>query len=150
MLVGDGVMRGKLESTVESAGKSSVIRFAGYVREVADVVDAIDIGANCSATEGIPRTLLEAGAAGVPVVATNVGGVPDALDDGVTGILCPPGDANAIETGLVRLIEDAELRAKMGAAARARVATVFSIETCSQRLIADYETLLADRKAGSE
>ncbi len=150
VLVGDGVMRGKLESTVESAGKSSVIRFAGYVREVADVVDAIDIGANCSATEGIPRTLLEAGAAGVPVVATNVGGVPDALDDGVTGILCPPGDANAIETGLVRLIEDAELRAKMGAAARARVATVFSIETCSQRLIADYETLLADRKAGSE
>ena len=150
VLVGDGVMRGRLEQVVESAGKSDVIRFVGYVREVADVVDAVDIAVNCSATEGIPRTLLEAGAGGVPTVATDVGGVPDALDNGVTGILCPSGDARAIETGLVRLIEDAELRAKMGAAARERVATVFSVETCPLRLIADYETLLADRKAGAE
>ena len=149
VLVGDGVMHGQLEETVASAGKEGVIRFAGYVHEMADVAGAIDIAVNCSATEGIPRTLLEAGAAGVPAVATDVGGVPDALDDGVTGILCPPGDADAIETGLTRLIEDTELRAKMGAAARERVATVFSIETCSRRLITDYETLLSDRKAGA-
>ena len=150
VLVGDGTMRKRLEQTVMSAGKGDVIRFAGYVHEVADVADAIDIGVNCSATEGIPRTLLEAGAAGVPVVATDVGGVPDALDDGVTGILCPSGDARAIEAGLTRLLEDVELRAKMGAAARDRVATVFSIEMCSWRLIAEYETLLADRAAGPE
>jgi len=149
VLVGDGDLRGRIEQAVAAMGKDGAVRVTGYVSEMGDVVDAVDIVVNCSATEGIPRTLLEAGAAETPAVATNVGGVPDALEDGVTGILCPPGDVAAIESGVARLIEDAELRGTMGAAARERVATVFSVETCSRRLIDDYEALLSTRQAGA-
>lgn len=149
VLVGDGAMRAKLEHAIASAGKSDAIILAGYVVGMADVIDAVDIVVCCSSTEGVPRTLLEAGAGAVPVVATDVGGVPDAVDDGVTGIICPPGDVHAIEDGIRRLIKDAGLRATMGAAARDHVATVFSVDTCSQRLIDDYEILLSDPRAGA-
>ncbi|MFH1730548.1 MAG: glycosyltransferase [Planctomycetota bacterium] len=149
VLVGDGAMRATLEQTIASAGKSDAIMLAGYVVGMADVIDALDIVVSCSTTEGVPRTLLEAGAGAVPVVATDVGGVPDAVDDGVTGIICPPGDVRAIADGIRRLIKDAGLRARMGIAAKGRIATVFSVDTCSQRLIDDYEILLSDPRAGA-
>ncbi len=147
-LVGDGDMGPQLREAVAAAGNENVILFPGYVRAMADVVDAVDLVVNCSSTEGVPRTLLEAGAAGAPAVATDVGGVPDVVDGGVTGVLCPPGDVTALEDGVRRLIGAPALRERMGAAARERVATVFSIETCSNRLIEDYERLLPAARPG--
>ena len=149
VLVGDGAMRAGLEQTIAAAGKSDAIILAGYVVGMADVIDAADIVVSCSSTEGVPRTLLEAGAGAMPVVATDVGGVPDAIDDGVTGIICPPGDVRALENGIRRLIKDAGLRSRIGAAAKQRIATVFNIDICSQRLIDDYEILLSDPRAGA-
>jgi len=116
---------------------------------MADVIDAVDIVVSCSSTEGVPRTLLEAGAGAVPVVATDVGGVPDVVDDGVTGIICPPGDVRAVEDGIRRLIKDANLRATMGAAARDRIASVFSTDICSRRLIDEYRDLLLGERGAS-
>lgn len=139
VLVGDGEM---LDDLKEQTG---AVVFAGYVRAMADVLEAVDIAVNCSSTEAIPRTLLEAGSAGVAVVATAVGGVPDAIEDGVTGILCPPGDAESIKAGVARLIEDVELRLTMGAAAHERVAGVFGVDACSQRLAEVYESLVNQR-----
>jgi len=150
VLVGDGDMREELRQQAESPGGTDAIIFAGYVRAMADVLEAIDIAVNCSSTEAIPRTVLEAGSAGRPVVATAVGGVPDAVQDGVTGILCPPGDVEAIEAGIARLIENAELRQTMGAAARERVERVFGVAACSQRLLDLYRSLTARKELGDK
>ena len=142
VLIGDGEMREELEQRIKSLDKSNVVIFAGYVRAMADVLDAIDIAVNCSSTEAIPRTVLEAGSAGRPVVATAVGGVPDAIADGKTGILAPPGEVGAIEAGIAKLIQDNELRRQMGIAARERIGTVFSVEACTRRLAGLYGQLL--------
>ncbi len=146
VLVGDGEMREELEQRVKSLDKSNVVIFAGYVSAMADVLDAIDIAVNCSSTEAIPRTLLEAGSAGRPVVATAVGGVPDAIADGKTGILAPPGDVEAIKAAVARLVEDAALRSRMGIAAQEHVHTVFGVEACSQRLIEAYRSLIGQKE----
>jgi len=140
VLVGDGLMRDKLEA------QGAPVLFAGYVRHMADVLRAVDIAVNCSLTEAIPRTVLEAGSAGIPVVATRVGGIPDAVEDGVTGILCDPGDAAAVAAAITKLAEDPALRAALGAAAKERVGTVFSIAACSERLAEAYESVLKERK----
>ena len=140
-LVGTGVMLDHLRR--QAAGRPSSILFAGHVHEMADVLEAVDVAVNCSSTEGLPRSLLEAGAAGVPAVATAIGGVPDVIVHGATGILCPAGDVGTLETGVAHLIEDVEVRRRMGATAQQRVRTVFSTETCTDHLIETYNLLLA-------
>jgi len=141
VLVGAGGMIGELRRRVALTGRRDAIVFAGYVDSVGDVFDTVDIVVSCSSTEAVPRTLLESSAAGLPVVATAVGGVADIVEDGVTGILCQPGDAEAITKGVARLIGDAVLRRRFGAAARERVARKFSIAACSKRLVEVYESL---------
>ena len=140
-LAGDGPLMPRLQTAVVRL--SGRVLLAGYVMEVGDVLRAADVVLNCSTTEGLPGALLEAGAMGVPAVATAVGGVPDIIQDGVTGILCPPGDVEAIKAAVARLIEDTELRENMGAAARERVERVFGVEACTERLIQVYEGLLS-------
>ncbi len=139
VLVGDGPLRPELES------HPGPVRCAGYVREMADVWDGADIAVNCSTTEALPRTLLEAGAAGVPAVAASVGGIPDVVIDGETGLLCPPDDASELVNAIRRLATDAGLRSQMGRAAKERVETVFSVAACSRKLVALYRSLLEER-----
>lgn len=142
--VGDGSMTERLRADAAPLGDRVV--FAGYMRDVGDVYRAANIVANTSNTEALPRTLLEAGIMGVPVVATNVGGAAEIIEDGVTGILCPPGDVGAISAALTRLIEDTNFRTRAGAAARERVGTLFSIAACGRRLLEVYEAVIARRK----
>ena len=92
--------------------------------------------------EGFPNVVIEAMAAGLPVVATPVGAIPEAIEDGRSGLLVPVRDANALEKALCRLIEDPALRAELGARARARVEAVFSFEAVVARLEAIYRELL--------
>lgn len=139
VLVGDGPMRPEL-----SAGPGPV-HCAGYVREIGDVWRAADVAVNCSVTEALPRSLLEAAAAGVPAVATDVGGIPDAVVDGETGLLCPPDDPGALADAIGRLIREPELRVRLGRAAKERVQTVFSVEACSRNLASLYRRLLEER-----
>ncbi len=141
VLVGTGAMLPELRRQVASTGRRDALVFAGYVASVGDVFDTVDIVVSCSSTEAVPRVLLESGAAGLPVVATAVGGVPDVVEDGVTGILCQPGDVGAITNGVARLIGDTALRKRLGAAAQERVASKFSIEACSRRLVEVYEAV---------
>lgn len=141
MLVGDGPMLEKLKRQAAVAEHSESIIFTGYVHGMADVLRSLDVAVSCSSTEGLPRTLLEAGVNAVAVVATSVGGTGDVVENGVTGILCCSGDVTAVEAGVARLIADTEMRRSMGAAARERVATHFSIEACSRHLAETYESL---------
>ncbi|HVH20206.1 MAG TPA: glycosyltransferase, partial [Myxococcota bacterium] len=93
--------------------------------------------------EGFPNVVIEAMAAGLPVVATPVGAIAEAIEDGTSGLLVPVRDAAALEAALRRLIEDAALRHALGAAARARVESVFAFEAVVARLAAIYDELLA-------
>jgi glycosyltransferase involved in cell wall biosynthesis len=112
---------------------------------VAACLDAADIFALPSRTEAFPNALLEAMAAGLPVVATEVGGIPEIVDEGRTGLMVAPGDPQALADRLCGLMADGESAARMGAAARLAVGARFSFE----RMIADfdhvYTTQLAHR-----
>ena len=92
--------------------------------------------------EGFPNVVIEAMAAGLPVVATPVGAIPEAIEDGKSGLLVPVNDTTALEAALRRLIDDPTLRRTLGAAARERAVAMFSLESVVARLGALYEDLL--------
>ncbi|MEK6529428.1 MAG: glycosyltransferase, partial [candidate division NC10 bacterium] len=94
-------------------------------------------------TEGVPQSLLQAMAAGVPVVASAVGGIPEAIEDGATGLLVPPGDPAALAAALGSVLKDPEAARRRAAAGRALVAARFSRERMMGRLTALYGELIA-------
>lgn len=100
-----------------------------------------------SQNEGLPIVVLEAMAHGRAVVATPVGGIPSVVEDGVTGLLVPPGDPDALRTAIVRLLDDAELCRRMGDAGRQRIRALCSWERVTQATLAAYEDALANRPA---
>ena len=116
--VGDGEMRPAVEEAVRSEGLQERMILAGWRRDVPELLRAADVFALSSLWEGLPRTVVQARACGLPVVATAVNGTPEAVDDGRTGLLVPPSDPEAFARALVRLAQDPGLRTSMGEAAR--------------------------------
>lgn len=121
LLVGDGPLRPALTRAVEEAGLARVVSFLGVRRDLDVIFGAIDILVLPSLWEGVPLVLLAGMAAGLPVVATAVGGVPEVVRDGVNGLLVPAGDASALARALGQLVKDRRLRAMLGVAARETV-----------------------------
>ena len=120
ILVGDGPLRGQLEHQARSLGVAPKVRFEGSVREVWPFLADADLFALASRYEPLGIAALEAMAAGLPVVASRVGGLADLVEPGVTGELVPPGDPNALAARLVALIQTPASLKAMGAASRAR------------------------------
>jgi glycosyltransferase involved in cell wall biosynthesis len=146
MLVGrDGGTRNALERLGAELDLDGRLRFAGLMPSVPSPHHLFDISVLCSTSEGLPNSILEAMAAGRPVVATRVGAVADAVLDGETGVLVPPGDERALADALRRLVKDPALRERMGAAARARARAEYSADAAIQALIACYDELCARR-----
>jgi glycosyltransferase involved in cell wall biosynthesis len=119
-VAGDGPLRGALERQAATL-PSGMVRFLGETHDVNVLLAESDVLVLSSDHEGTPNVLLEAACAGLPVVATAVGGVPDIVGDGTTGILVPPDDPAALASALARLAGDPKLRRRMGDAARLRV-----------------------------
>jgi len=159
LIIGDGDMRPGLEADFRQAG----IPYAYYPEdprhtqaiciswqtEMDNVLAGLDIVALSSHNEGTPVSLIEAQAAGRPVVSTNVGGVADVVSDGITGFITPPGNAEDFAMALLRLTEDPELRQRFGKAGREAVRERFSY----QRLVKDmdgYYRLLLDQAKGQK
>lgn len=142
VIVGDGQLRGEMEDLVKRRGVGDVVRFAGVRRDIPQVLAAADIFALSSNCEGLPIAVLEAMAAGLPIVSTAVDGIPEVVLDGQVGLLCPPQDARALADQLRTVIENPELRHKMGEAARVRVNTVFSAQRMAAKTARLYFTLL--------
>ncbi len=132
VVVGDGDLAPSLR-----ARRDDGVVFLGWRRDLATILADTDLALLTSRSEGTPVALVEAAAAGVPAVATRVGGVPSVVLDGVTGVLAPPGDVAAIAAAVVGLLRDAPRRRAMGAAARARAAERWS----DARLFADLRAL---------
>jgi glycosyltransferase involved in cell wall biosynthesis len=137
LLVGDGDDRERLERLAHGRGLARSVLFLGYQEDVARWYAACDVILLTSANEGTPVTLIEALAAGRPVVATRVGGVPDVVDDGVTGFLVRAGDTHAIAERLALLASDPGLGRRMGEEGRRRVLERYAVD----RLVDDVDRL---------
>jgi glycosyltransferase involved in cell wall biosynthesis len=138
LVLGDGPKRAEIERSMSGLGERVI--FAGYRTDVAAVLDAADVLVHPSRADAFPTALLEAMAAGVPSVATAVGGIPEAVAEGETGFLIPaPPRADDLADALEPLLADEGLRARMGAAARARFEAEFTVGRWLERLIALYE-----------
>jgi glycosyltransferase involved in cell wall biosynthesis len=120
-LIGGGPLAGILRAALASRGLSDAFHLAGHSDEVAARLAEAAVCVLPSRSEGLPNALLEAMAAGVPVVATNVGGTPEIVQDGRTGLLVPPGDPAALAAGITRVLDDPPAAARMAVAARAYV-----------------------------
>jgi glycosyltransferase involved in cell wall biosynthesis len=128
LVVGDGELRADLEAAAWEMGLDAAIHLVGARNNVRDYLAAMDVFVLSSVTEGLSMTLLEAMAAGLPVVATRVGGNPEVVVDGETGLLVPPRDAKALAAAIGSLLEHPERARAMGAAGRARVHEQFSLD----------------------
>ena len=133
LVVGDGPERNGLEARAREAGPSDRVRFLGHRDDARRVLAACDIYANSSTFEGISLTILEAMAAGLPIVATAVGGTPEIVDASC-GVLTPPRDAARLANALVSLASDRARRMEMGAAGRRAVEARFTLD----RMVDDY------------
>jgi len=129
VLFGDGPLRSSLQDQVVRCGLQDWFVMPGFRDDLDELLPSLDLLCSSSYSEGLPNVILEAHAAGVPVVATAVGGTPEVVDDGETGFLVPSGCASALAGPIIRLASDASLRELMGAAARDRVREQFSFPT---------------------
>jgi glycosyltransferase involved in cell wall biosynthesis len=142
-IAGDGPERAALERLAGELGVAAQVDFLGYCADPGAVYRAADIVALASRGEALPLVLLEAGCLARPVVATAVGGVAEAVADGITGLLAPPDDPPALAAALARLIADPEARRRMGAAGQARVAGGFSLAQMTAGFLDVYRGLAA-------
>ncbi len=127
LIVGRGRLLEELEAHAARLGIASHVRFLGHCEDVRDLLSVCDIFVLPSLSEGMPLALLEAMAAGVPAVATRVGGVGEVIEDRKTGLLVPPGDSHALADGMMTLLENWPLARELGEAARQMVASRFSL-----------------------
>jgi glycosyltransferase involved in cell wall biosynthesis len=155
LLAGDGETRPAMEALAKELGLidrkdgepangrgRARVRFLGFRSDVPDLLGAADVFALPSRNEGLPLSVLEAMAEGLPVVATPVGGVPELVRDGTDGLLVPVEDDAALATAIARLADDAGLRAAMGAAGRDRARGEFSFDRMTERYERLYGSLL--------
>ena len=137
LVVGDGPLRAELERLVQERSLGGRVVFLGERRDVPELLRAMDAFVLPSRSEGLPMALLEAMACGLPVVATRVGGIPEAVREGEGGLLCDPGDSGGLRDALCRLISDPPLRRRLGRGARVAFERRFSL----QRMVEGYERL---------
>jgi glycosyltransferase involved in cell wall biosynthesis len=132
VIVGGGAEEPRLRALAAELGIAERTLFTGVRDDVREILPAFDVSCLSSVHEGAPLVVLESMAAGVPMVATDCGALRDLVDDGGDGFLVPVGDPAALAARLARLVDDPQLRADMGARARARAEREYSIETTVQ------------------
>jgi succinoglycan biosynthesis protein ExoA len=142
VLLGEGRERENLESQVKRLGLENIVVLPGFHTNVARWMQAFDVLANCSLTEGIPNAILEALAVGTPVVATAVGGVPELIKDRETGLLVATGSSEALGGALAQVLRDSSLAWKLGQSGRDWVRTRFSASVQRDSLLEAYRQIL--------
>ena len=148
-MIGDGPLHGELKARRTALGLETVVEMPGAA-EQDDVLhwwQRAAVGVLSSENEGMPVCLMEAAACGVPVVAPAVGGIPELVQDGETGLLARPDDIASLVVALERLLRDAELRRRLGSAARRRAQEKFSVRHQADSLLALWSEALADGSA---
>jgi glycosyltransferase involved in cell wall biosynthesis len=140
LLVGDGSQREALEGAAAALGEAArSVRFLGWHDEVASLTGILDLAVLPSYREALGLAVIEALASGRPVVASAVGGIPELIKDGQTGLLVPPGDSAALAKAITRLLEDPAYAARLGVAGQRLVHERFCLELMIRRIAAVYD-----------
>ena len=147
LIVGEGEERAALESRIAGHGLGDAVLLLGHRTDVADVLRACDVAVCCSDSEGMPVSVIEEMEAGLPIVATRVGGLPDLVDDGVHGLLVEPRDPDGLAKAIGDLLADPAAARAMGERARQRRESEFDIDVMVRRIEELYGGLLARRRA---
>jgi len=132
----------KMKNLVQKLGIEKQVIFIGQVGDIREILNSLDVVVLASLREPLGRVLLEAMACGKPVVATRVGGIPEVVEDGITGILVPPADPLALANAIINILSDREMAKKMGMEGRKRVEEEFSIERYVRNIERIYEEIL--------
>lgn len=146
VIIGDGSLRGELEQATSDLNLNRNVEFIGVRHDIPDQLQNLDIFALSSTTEGISLTLLEAMATGLPIVATDVGGNPEVVVDGVTGFIVPSKNPELMAEKLAQLIHDHALRVRMGVEGRRRVEEHFDIRQTARQYEELYREILGGRQ----
>ncbi len=139
---GRGPLAAELRAAIAQRGLGQSMVLAGFRDDMHRVIGGLDVLVHPALAEGLGVALLEAGAARVPVIASAAGGIPEVVLDGETGLLVPPGDPAALSAAMLRLLGDPALAARLGAAARVRVETHFSVAAMAAGNLAVYRHVL--------
>lgn len=146
VLAGDGSLRKRVEMKVKRLGLKDKVDFLGWRSDTPLLLENCDVFVLSSDWEGFGSVLVEAMASGKPIVATKVGGVPEVVEDGVTGFLVPPQDSDALASAILRLAKDEKLRKMMGNKGRERVVEEFDISLTARRYEQLYKEALGREK----
>ncbi len=146
LCVGEGPDRPQLEALAANHRVSDCVHFVGHREDVPDWLDAADLVALASRSEGMPYTLLEAMALGNAVVATRIGGIADVVEDGTTGVLVPPENAPALADAIINLLAEPRSRERIGEAARTEILQSYTAEATARAVVDLYEDLVVNAR----
>ena len=146
--IGQGPLQSKLEEQIKSAGITEKITVLGFVEDVRPLLACSDIFVLPSRAEGMPRAMMEAMSMSLPCVATNVGGIAEVIEDGVSGLLAEFGDVETFGRNIISLVNDKALRNHMGLAARNRIKNSFDMELIAKKHIKLFEMVAAGCRDG--
>jgi glycosyltransferase involved in cell wall biosynthesis len=150
LVVGDGERREELQRLAHRLGLGSRVHFLGWRDDLETILGGLDVVICSSRNEGTPVALIEAMAAGVPVLSTDVGGVGDLVTHGETGWLVPPGDPSALARGIERLLGDPPLRHRLAGAARPVALERHHVKHLIRRMESLYTGLVPERHGQSK
>ncbi len=142
MVVGEGSLKNSLKELVEKLKIENNVIFTGFRKDVYKIIKTIDILVVPSLIETLSSVSIEAGVFKKPVIATSVGGIPEVVEDGVTGLLVPSKDPERMAEAILQLLKDEDLRMKMGEAGRKKVESFFNIEQTVKKTEEIYDKLL--------
>jgi glycosyltransferase involved in cell wall biosynthesis len=147
VILGEGDLREHLQKQVHEHRLEKHVLLPGFRIDVLGCLKAFDVFVMSSVTEGLGTSLLDAMAASRPIVATTAGGIPEIVEDGVNGLLVPPRDQQALADAVVRALNDADLRRRMGEAGFARVNERFTVERMVAETAAAYESVVKSQRS---
>jgi len=146
LVAGDGPLAGALQSLARELGLADDVRFLGHRKDSHDILGLLDLFVLPSLSEGIPLVLLEALALSRPVVATNVGGIPEVVEHGRSGVLVPAGRPDELARGCLTVMDNPALAQRLGQAGRTRVEEAFSADAMAEKVAQIYRTLVGPRE----
>lgn len=144
LIVGDGPLRGELESRSRDLGVGENFIFLGFRKDVARLLSGADLMVMPSLNEGLGMSMVEAMALSLPVVGTKVGGIPDVVGDGVTGLLVPPNDSEELARACIEVLKDIDRAKKMGIQGRKRSERLFDIKKTVRATEGLYRELIEE------
>jgi L-malate glycosyltransferase len=147
LIFGEGELEQALLRQIRHLGLEHHVRLVGFRSDVLSLLKGLDLFVMSSITEGLGTSILDAMAASKAVVGTTAGGIPEAVENGVTGLLVPPHNSAALADAIVRLLQDESLRRRMGEAGLDRVRALFSVDRMVEGTLAVYERVAGTRRA---